>query len=152
MDATGRASAIIMNLPRSFHVIDRLIGIIRFFDQFTESYTLIEAEARGWWYSAPLPGDRLVVAYMTDADILSESNLNPYDYWTCNLSNVPLTSERLGSKILLHSKIVSAASMLRIPLCGSDWIAVGDASMALDPLSGQGVYNALRGGIRALNL
>jgi 2-polyprenyl-6-methoxyphenol hydroxylase-like FAD-dependent oxidoreductase len=31
--------------------------------------TLIEAEEEGWWYSAPLPGQRRILAFHTDADL-----------------------------------------------------------------------------------
>ena len=53
IDATGQTSAIPTGLPRSFHVVDHLIGIVHFFAQDAEPYTLIEAEPCGWWYSAP---------------------------------------------------------------------------------------------------
>jgi flavin-dependent dehydrogenase len=43
---------------------------------------------------------------------------------------------------------VSARSQwLREP-CGVDWCAVGDAAMAFDPLSSQGLFNALYTGFR----
>ena len=35
-----------------------------------DSTTLVEAVPDGWWYSMFLPGHRLVVAFMTDADLL----------------------------------------------------------------------------------
>ena len=55
IDATGQKSAIPMGLFRSYHVVDHLIGIVRFFTRLAHPYTLVEAEADGWWYSAPLP-------------------------------------------------------------------------------------------------
>jgi flavin-dependent dehydrogenase len=43
----------------------------------------------------------------------------------------------------------SAASQYLDCVCGMDWIACGDAALALDPLSGQGILAALRTGIFA---
>ncbi|HEY7107793.1 MAG TPA: tryptophan 7-halogenase [Nitrososphaeraceae archaeon] len=151
IDAAGRSTANFMGFPRSFHVVDRLIGIVRFLTRVTtEPYALVEAMADGWWYSAPLSHDRLVVALMTDADLIARSGYVPYDYWIHQLAVAPLTSARAGQQIsLAESKIVSAASVLRNPLHGTDWLAAGDASIAFDPISGQGVYNALRGGVIA---
>jgi flavin-dependent dehydrogenase len=34
-------------------------------------------------------------------------------------------------------------------MAGADWVAVGDAAFGIDPLSWQGVYKALRTGLRA---
>jgi flavin-dependent dehydrogenase len=148
IDATGRTSAIPTGLPRSFHVVDRLIGVVCFFACDAEPYTLVEAEPCGWWYSAPLPHSRIVVAHMTDADLYAAAGCDPRDYWRRQLQEAELTAARTcGQAALTEAKIVSAASLIRRPVCGIDWLAVGDAALAFDPLSGQGVYSALKWGI-----
>src|SRR6476660_1856856 len=150
LDSTGQTAAIPTGLRRSFYVVDRLIGIICIFTQVTEPYTLIEAEACGWWYSAPLPHRRLVVVHMTDADLFANAGYSPYDYWRHHLPNAALTSTRIGPQTtLIKPKIFSAASLIRTPVCGTNWLAAGDASIAFDPLTGLGVYNAIKGGILA---
>jgi flavin-dependent dehydrogenase len=150
IDATGQRSAIPIGLFRSFRVVDRLIGILRYSTRLAKPYTLIEAEADGWWYSAPLPGDRLVVVHMTDADLLAGSDFNTSDYWNHKLVQAPLTFARTGQQhFLTQPKILSAASLIRSPVCGTDWLAAGDACVAFDPLSGRGIYSALKGGILA---
>lgn len=150
IDATGQISAIPIGLFRSFHVVDRLIGVVGFSSGSAEPYTLVEAEANGWWYSAPLPGDRLVVAHMTDADLFAGSGYNTNDYWNYKIVQAPLTLARTGQQtIFTQPKIVSAASLIRNPVCGTDWLAAGDSCVAFDPLSGKGIYNALKGGILA---
>jgi flavin-dependent dehydrogenase len=46
--------------------------------------------------------------------------------------------------------LVVAANTSRLDhVAGKNWLAVGDAAMALDPLSSQGVYNALQSGLIA---
>jgi flavin-dependent dehydrogenase len=150
IDATGRTSANPTWLPRSFNIMDRLIGVLYIYPLVAEPYTLIEAEPRGWWYSAPLPHGRLIVVHMTDADLFASAGYNLRDYWQRQLSEATLTYRRTGTRdALIEPKVVSAASVIRRPVCGTDWLAVGDACIAFDPLSGLGVYNALRGGILA---
>jgi flavin-dependent dehydrogenase len=150
IDATGQTAAIPIGLSRTFHVVDHLTGVVCFLSQMAEPYILIEATDCGWWYSAPLPHGRLVVTYMTDADLLAPSGISPYDNWRFQLRKAELTCARIGSQTTLTKpKIVSAASLIRRPVCGTNWLATGDASIAYDPLSGRGVYSALRGGILA---
>jgi flavin-dependent dehydrogenase len=61
----------------------------------------------------------------------------------------PLTFERAGCrKIPRPSQIVSAASVVRCPVTSLDWMAVGDAALAFDPLSGQGVFKSIETGAR----
>src|SRR5262249_26887625 len=104
----------------------------------------------GWWYSAPLPDGRLVVAHMTDADLRPRSASSADDSWENRLSRTTLTRARVGSQALIDKpKNVCAASRLRRPMYGADWLAAGDAAMAFDPLSGQGILKALVGGMRA---
>jgi flavin-dependent dehydrogenase len=148
IDATGQTSAIPTGLPRSFHVVDRLIGVVYLFVRETEPYTLIEAEPCGWWYSAPLPQGRLVVAHMTDADLFAAAGCDPCDYWRRQLDEAEFTRARIAEQVpCTKLKIVSAASLIRRPICGNNWLATGDAGVAFDPLSGRGVYSALKGGI-----
>lgn len=150
VDATGQTAVIPIGLPRTFHVVDHLIGVVCFLSGKADPYILVEAIDNGWWYSAPLPHGRLVAAYMTDADLFAASHNSPCDYWRLQLCKTELTCKRIGSQTTLSkSKIVSAASVIRQPVCGTNWLATGDASIAFDPLSGRGVYSALQSGILA---
>jgi flavin-dependent dehydrogenase len=151
IDATGKTAALPTGIPRSFLVVDHLISIVRFFAQTTaEPYALVEAGASGWWYSAPVPHNRLVVAHMTDADLFAGSRSRLGDYWLNQLRETQFTYARASElTTLAEPKIVTAASLIRTPACGTDWLAAGDACISFDPLSGRGVYNALNGGILA---
>lgn len=150
IDATGRYPTNPMKLPRSFRVVDRLISIFNIFPLVSEPYILVEAEALGWWYSAPLPHERLIVAHLTDADLFATANCSLRDYWRCKLPHATLTNLRTGSQnLLIEPKVLSAASLISRPVCGTNWLAAGDACIAFDPLSGLGVYSAVKGGIFA---
>ena len=51
--------------------MDRLVALVRFapVNSINEPRTLIEACQDGWWYAAPLPQNRVVAAWFTDADV-----------------------------------------------------------------------------------
>jgi flavin-dependent dehydrogenase len=145
VDATGRKAFIARKLGCRANVVDRLIGAVALLPRSENAqWTLIEAAENGWWHSAPLPGARTVFAYMTDSDLWRTSR------WRELLKVAPLTSER-ASVIGTWSpiRVVSAASMLRRPVVGPNWIVVGDAAFAVDPLSGQGIYKTIETGLRS---
>jgi flavin-dependent dehydrogenase len=62
----------------------------------------------------------------------------------------PLTSQRAHSvETSPPIRIIPAASVLRQPVSGPNWIAAGDAALAFDPLSGLGVHKAIESGLRS---
>jgi flavin-dependent dehydrogenase len=144
VDATGRKAMLASRLGGKAEVADRLIGAVSFWENSeVAQWTLIEAVANGWWYSVPLPGSGMVFAYMTDSDLWMDRK------WDALLQLAPLTFERAGRRpIPPPSQIVSAASVIRRPVAGRDWMAIGDAACAFDPLSGQGVFKAIETGVR----
>jgi len=144
VDATGRKAVFASRLGGKADVADRLIGAVAFAEKSeTAQWTLIEAVEEGWWYSVPLPGAGMVFAYMTDSDLWMDRR------WDELLRLAPLTFERAGCKqIPPPSQIVSAASVVRRPVTGLDWVAIGDAALAFDPLSGQGVFKSIETGTR----
>lgn len=160
VDATGRKAILASRLGGKAEVADRLIGAVSFCENSElAQWTLIEAVENGWWYSVPLPGastparenplrvggpsDGMVFAYMTDSDLWMDRK------WDELLQLAPLTFERAGRRsIPPPSQIVSAASVVRLPAAGLDWMAIGDAAFAFDPLSGQGVFKSIDTGIR----
>ena len=145
VDATGRKAFIARRLGCRTQVVDHLIGAVALLPRIENAqWTLIEAVENGWWYSAPLPAARTVVAYMTDSDLWRNS------HWRELLSLAPLTSQRVAAiEVQPRIHIVSAASELRQPVTGPNWIAAGDAALAFDPLSGLGVYKTIETSLRS---
>lgn len=144
VDATGRKAMLTSRLGGKADVADRLIGAVSFCEKSEiAQWTLIEAVENGWWYSVPLPDAGMVFVYMTDSDLWMDRS------WDELLQQAPLTFERAGCQpIPSPSQIVSAASVVRRPVAGSDWMAIGDAAFAFDPLSGQGVFKSIETGTR----
>ena len=122
-----------------------------------DNRTLIEATPLGWFYSAQLPCQRRIVVFHTSGsssaakvarrksgfmDILNEHST--FIRGVIEGQNYYMDDEG-GTQ---WSK-VTAANTLRLMPFGSQeerWCAVGDAVMAFDPLSSQGMITALKCG------
>jgi flavin-dependent dehydrogenase len=155
VDATGRKSLLACRQGAKRITYDRLVGVVCFFScgspqSHSGNDTLVEAGKHGWWYSTALPDSRTIVAYMTDADLFGMASKREADYLQQQRRNAPHMHARVKSRALESGPFVFAANSSRLDqLAGKNWLAVGDAAMAFDPLSSQGVYNALMSGVLA---
>ena len=155
VDATGRTSVFARRQGARRVILDHLIGVVAFLNprptsQVPDNFTLIEAAECGWWYSAVLPNSRIVVAYMTDADIYAEGKRKSGNYWLKQLERSVHTRVRVESLATNPPLRVAAANSSRLDqVSGGTWLAIGDAAMAFDPLSGHGVYKALQSALQA---
>ena len=157
INAMGRNSIFVRQLGAKQELHDNLMGIaVRFQGEKVQSdpFTLIEASENGWWYSAPIPETRLIVIFMTDIDI---NHLRQMGEWMKQLNNTGHTKVRCSGYTALSGPGIISASTRRLKRSSYEdkWLAVGDASLATDPLSGSGINFALRSGFYgalALNL
>jgi len=155
VDATGRASMISRKQGAIRRSRDHLIGVVAFYAtdariSAPSNATFVEAVERGWWYSALLPNEQIVVAFMTDADIYARASKGARHFWNEELKRTKHTKARLYAGIPTPvTQVVSANSSCLDETFGKNWLAVGDAAMAFDPLSSQGVYKALETGLQA---
>lgn len=150
VDAGGRGGAVARSFGARYATFDRLVGVgAQFADasSATRCYTLVEATPDGWWYSAPVAAKRSVAMLMTDGDISAVMGAKAWPQWRAALQRAALTCARVGGdKPQWGPRTFSAASrrLLRADGDGKRWLAVGDAALAVDPVSGSGVVRALR--------
>jgi flavin-dependent dehydrogenase len=136
-------------------VHDRLIAFAGIFDNSqadsdSDRRTLIEAASDGWWYCAPVPGHRMVAVFFTDSDLAIAGWRGSARRLADLTALAPThTAERLRHRPLLRSATFSANGSLAERVCGEDWIAIGDAACTFDPLSSQGVTQALESALAA---
>ena len=155
VDATGRASYAARGQGAKRVSCDRLIWVFFFFSSrskksASDDSTLIEAVEDGWWYSAALPDARLVLAYMTDADLYASARTPSNSSCLRQLQKARHTKSRVEPYVLTSGPLVVPANSSRLDRAtNGSWLAIGDAAMAFDPLSGQGVYKALHSALRA---
>jgi flavin-dependent dehydrogenase len=149
IDATGRAAWLAAHIGAGRVIFDRLVGVASMFegiDSARERYVMVESAAEGWWYSAPIPGGGLMVVAMSDADICGRSRLAFGAEWSAQLATTTATKLRAAScQMMWGPRVFSAGSHRLIRReWRRGWLSVGDAALAVDPISGSGVLRALR--------
>jgi flavin-dependent dehydrogenase len=155
IDAGGRAAPVGRSLGARRQVGDKLVcswlwGKARPIHRGA-GFTYVEAVEDGWWYAAPLPGDRRVFAFHTDSDLPGARLIaDPKKLLERAAANHELAAVLTESGFTLEQSGFSAAhSAFLQPFAGPAWFAVGDAACSFDPLSSQGLLNALYTGLAA---
>jgi flavin-dependent dehydrogenase len=142
--AAGRLASAPPGTPgRERH--DQLVALYTFLPRSaaSDSRTWIEARRDGWWYSAWLPNQRVVLARMTDGDLIPKGRDARARALRIDLKGSPLTRRRTEvlDPIRWHG---ACAASSRLPVATEpDWAAIGDAALAFDPLASTGVHFAL---------
>jgi flavin-dependent dehydrogenase len=153
VDATGRLAWFARQQGAQRIVYDGLIGVAVPFQVAAESvdtHVLVEACELGWWYSALLPDDRLMVMFLSDADLSKQRSLQTPRGWLAQVRQTRYTQGRLQQARPLERPSTYAAHTQRLThVVGDGWLAVGDAATTFDPLSSQGIFKALQSGIFA---
>lgn len=154
IDATGRRCAIARASGARRQSFDDLVGLVTWlaFARQREQTraVLVETVENGWWYSAPIPGHRLVLAYMTDAAELDRGLIGNANALLRFASGAPLTFARVSDgKPVSPPRVWLAMSAMTAPCVGEGWIAAGDAAASFDPLSSLGIGYAMTSGIQA---
>lgn len=150
IDATGRGSHIARRLGANSIMFDRLVGVAAQFANAranSSCYTLVETTPDGWWYSAPAGSDCSVTMLMTDGDLICTQGTRALPQWRDALARTELTSASIeGCELKWGPRVFSAVSqrLQRNDNNRGRWLAVGDAALAIDPLSGSGVVRALQ--------
>jgi flavin-dependent dehydrogenase len=100
----------------------------------------IESTPMGWWYSAPMPGG-IVCMLFADSATYRQGRLDPL----AHLPAAPLTATRTAGLRLARSRVLTVQSA-RARCYGEGWLAAGERAASYDPISGRGIFNALRDG------
>jgi flavin-dependent dehydrogenase len=155
VDATGQRACFARMAGGRRRVADRLICIAGRFRLASgsglEKLTLLEARSYGWWYAARLAGGEAVVAVTTDPESCRRRDLRQPVSWFCHLAQTRHLGARLDGSAFIPGGLQAwpVSSFHLDPPCGDNWLAVGDAAGAYDPLTSQGIYKALAGGLQA---
>ena len=156
IDATGRRAQVARALGAQRLLFDHLVGVAVQWtdvDAAEQGHLLVETAHEGWWYSAPLPGRHearpMIAMLMTDADLCGRLRLGAAERWQAVLQSTRATRQRLDAAHRVSAPRVHCAHSQRLRRDGASdagpWLAVGDATLAVDPVSGSGVLRALRG-------
>ncbi len=112
---------------------------------------MVEAVEDGWWYTAPMPGQRRVLAFFTDADLRTRRAMHDGAALLEHATEAAEIDAVLSEAVFVpRSTGLSAAHNCCLDACaGPGWIAAGDASISFDPISSQGLLHALFTGLAA---
>lgn len=152
-DATGRKAVFASVQGAKKQVFDKLVGIYQFYkihseEKQTTHGTFIESDANGWWYSATLPNDHLVVAYMTDSDLASQHGFKrPLEFQEILKQSKHTVKRISNAEEIGMPQLAAAHSQTLDKIVGDHWLTLGDATMSFDPLSSLGIYKALSSSI-----
>lgn len=155
IDAGGRSAPVARRLGATRRALDRLVcgWVYGRADKGGRGagFTHIEATEHGWWYTAPLPVGR-VLAFHTDADLPAARIARDREsllHCAGDLAELSAVLAESGFVPEPQSAITAAHSTVLEPCFGPGWLATGDAALSFDPLSGQGILNALFTGLAA---
>lgn len=154
VDATGTRSSFARRLGAKRLFVDQLLCVMGYFelpDAGFSRLTILEAVPYGWWYAAKLPNRRVAVAVASDAAIIKQAALQRHEGWLSHLAQTQHVSAALAGALPVDGGLLTcAAPSFRLNVAaGENWIAVGDAACAFDPISSQGIYKALNDGLEA---
>lgn len=152
IDASGRHSRLLRGFGQRKLVIDRLACVYQRVPQGGryDPATYTHAVRDGWWYTAMLPGGDRLVSFHADSDgqelrrMLREGPV-------AEALSLAGMAEAIGPVDLNGGAkpMLCAANSVARSAAGDGWLTAGDGAIALDPLSSQGLFNALATGLEA---
>jgi len=92
-----------------------------------------------------VPNNKRVLAFHTDPDLIDRNAMQGDGSFLALAQSNPVISailERSGDNIELHGIVAANSSCLQ-QVTGQQWAALGDAAISFDPLSSQGMFNAM---------
>jgi len=112
------------------------------------SLTRIEATEHGWWYGAKLPYNEMLIAFYTDQKTVKQTKMHQVDHWVHALNKT--VSIKIGvEEVNALDKTIKgfpARSFCLSKITGENWLAIGDAASAYDPITSRGIYKSLTDG------
>jgi flavin-dependent dehydrogenase len=154
IDATGRRALLARAMGATRHRDDGQVAFHARFhsrrpDADHDAFTTVEAVPEGWWYTVRVPGGIRVAAFLTDADNRERAALRaPEGFTEAMRSTCHIQACLQGYGIEGGPRLIEAGGACLSPQAGEGWTAVGDAALAFDPLSSQGLLTALYTGLR----
>jgi flavin-dependent dehydrogenase len=106
--------------------------------------TIIEAVPGGWFYLAALPGNKVIAVFITLATLVPSERRARLSWWLGALTRTTVVRSALNRCRLPETlSVANARASFARSGAGDHWLAIGDARIAPDPLSGQGIIWAI---------
>lgn len=152
LDATGRQAGPARWAGARRLRADSAVALYAAFETTSDDVdarTIVEAAPDGWWYTALVPGRRRMVAYVTDAELLPAKMRTAAGFCAALSATDQIHSRVPVSQVGLDDgpRLAAAHGSRLEPFADNGWLALGDAALAFDPLSSQGILTALFTGL-----
>ncbi|NQX37744.1 2-polyprenyl-6-methoxyphenol hydroxylase [Pedobacter steynii] len=155
IDASGRQSQFARKIGIGRQQYDKLISCwLMLPNQEANKMSTISATEIGWWYSSPLPQNKRILALQTDPDLIDRNVLKDVNqFFKLAQSNREMANVIPGdcSEFGFHQTVAANSTRLN-QVAGQQWVALGDAAMSFDPLSSQGMFNAMANAVQLTEL
>ncbi|CAH9049854.1 Kynurenine 3-monooxygenase [Pseudoalteromonas holothuriae] len=166
IDASGRHCVFARQQGVVRKQLDKLMSIwLTAQFNISKSMALIASSDKGWWYSAPLPsqmpqsvnaiGLPRVVSWQLNAQQLQKNDYKNTDAFLQKAHQTngfrTLIEQIIPGSEVLHGVVAANTSKLE-QVADKQWFAIGDAAMSFDPLSSQGMFNAMASAIQLTDL
>lgn len=147
IDATGRRARIARRVGACQHADEPLVAVWAMGERSPCDHsdrTLIETDESGWWYGAYLPCGRPMAIYHCAPSLATRLSREPRA-WLDRLAATRLLAPSLPSTLFGHPqpRCADARGLVIDRVCGDNWFACGDAAISFNPLSSQGLFNAV---------
>jgi flavin-dependent dehydrogenase len=155
IDASGRQSHFTKKTGIQRQQFDRLVACWAILPNGEENkLSTISSGENGWWYSAALPGNKRVLAFQTDSDLLERGGIKTAAQFVELANRDPQIFNLLQRNPghIDYRGTVAANSTRLNEVAGPGWAALGDAALSFDPLSSQGMFNAMAGAMQLSEL
>ncbi len=151
IDATGRNSKVAKQIGVSRLQDDTLMAIYGWMksDPHDKDHrTIIEATENGWWYTSKLAQGNRVVCFHSDSPQIGQWIRMPH-LWQAALAQTKFVSKVMKETTPIEAfRVTPSWGSSLEQYAGDHWIAVGDAALSFDPISSQGIFNALYTGMK----
>jgi len=167
VDATGRKASVATKLGKKIISPNPLLAFYAVFvasesdsdtsNSDNDMRTIIEATPDGWWYTSLIshkPNNTRIVVFHTlpshpaaKSSRRSEGFLDRLHDSTTHISSIISKWDYTIQKGYPQCTAAGSSHLETICEAVEKWVAVGDAAMAFDPLSSQGIMTALEMGI-----
>ncbi|OLB72538.1 MAG: hypothetical protein AUI16_20185 [Alphaproteobacteria bacterium 13_2_20CM_2_64_7] len=153
--ATGRAAGG-LGLPYVRQYLDDNVAVAARLSSpagHLDTRTVIEAVPGGWFYLAALPGNEIIAVFITLATLIPSERRARLRWWLEALAHTIVVRKALkGCRLPETLSVANARASFARSGAGDRWLTIGDARIAPDPLSGQGIIWAIDDAASAMEL
>jgi len=157
IDASGRQAHVCRQIGVRTRRDDHLVGVgcfLEFGDRKELQHDLLmESVENGWWYSATLPQNSMIIVFFSDADIISNNKFNQATAWNKLLQRTRQMKYKVDGAYNQETLwIRNAHTQISNSTDRENFIAIGDAAVSFDPISSMGIGFAITSACHAASI